>query len=668
MAVSSSSMRVVAPDRMQHVRSERRALLLRPLLPQRLRCASQRTIVGPGPQNGRQRTDTLTVHANMAYLGLGLGLGVAVGAALMALNKRTGRAPEIHMAPTVQNQMILSECPSLTDAYKVSLWMRNPHVETIFAALFRHISISIDHVVNYDRQLLKMGDGGQVSLDWLVGEAVGVLPRTAPVLILIPSLSAGSEHSHVAHMARSAAKSGIRPVVFNSRGMSNTPVITPKLYSASFTDDLRAVVKHVQEAWPSAQVTATGWGLGANILLRYLGEEGTGTPLRAAVSLANPFDIASCDASLSRGFNRVYNMEMVREMVELVARNKEVFNHRPNIDVVTTLESRTIREFDDALTTLSFGWDSVDQYYAASSSADAIPGIKIPTLCVQAANDPLVPYDALPIKRIEANENCILVTTPFGGHLGWTAGPTGIWGQPWTVKGVVEYIKTMTSNWAEMQRSLESRGMEATSKGALQDQAARMGVMLEQQRAAAEAREAEVAKLQEQLREAQEHMAAVQRAQEAAGEEAVAFRTRQQEWQHRMQAAQAELVELQKWIAASSEVTGGAAPQGSPQQQYQEQQQQRQWQKQATAAAAAREAELQELRQQLQAAQHQAWQTGSAYDAAAHEAAAARERQHELQGQLQSAQHELGSLRAWLNASTATAYNNGQRAHQSSGY
>jgi hypothetical protein len=59
----------------------------------------------------------------------------------------------------------------------------------------------------------------------------------------------------------------------------------------------------------------------------------------------------------------------------------------------------------------------VDDYYAGSCSADRIPDIKVPVLCVQADNDPIAPSHAIPFDRIKANENCILVTTPFGGEL-----------------------------------------------------------------------------------------------------------------------------------------------------------------------------------------------------------------------------------------------------------
>eukprot|EP00873_Tetraselmis_striata_P040455 jgi/Tetstr1/460719/TSEL_005906.t1 len=624
----------------------RRPALLRPL----------RSMRPPAPaRGGRRREPTTRVNANLAYIGLGLGVGVAVGMALASFNGNLGRKPEVYMAPTAQNKMIMEECPALTDTYRVSMWMRNKHVETIFAALFRHIFLSIEHYVRYERQELKLPDGGLVSLDWLAGETVNTLPRSAPVLILLPSLIAGSQNVYIAAVARRAARAGIRPVVLNSRGCAGTPVITPKIYSASATGDLRAMVKHVAEAWPAAPLLGAGWGIGANILLCYLGEEGDAAPLRAAISLANLFDLPAVDNNLKDGFHRtVYNHHYAKEMVDVVRRNVETFNHKEGLDVVTTLEATSIREFDEAITVPCFGWNSVDEYYAASSSAASIPHIKIPTLCIQAVNDPIVPFEAVPVDAIEANENCILVATPFGGHVGWT--PTGVFGEPWTAAGIVQYLTAMTNGWKEMQRTMEMRGMEAATKEALQEQAARMGSMLAQQRAAAEAREAEVAGLRKQLQAAQEHARSVQQAQALAASELEGFNHQQHEWQHRMAAAQAELAQLQKWIDMS-QVSPGTAGAGAAAHDASVRAEQ-------DRAAAATEAELHDLRQRLHAAQTEAQQADSAYHAAAREAQAASEREHELQARLQSAQHELGSLRAWLDASAAAASNGHAMPHQ----
>jgi predicted alpha/beta-fold hydrolase len=90
--------------------------------------------------------------------------------------------------------------------------------------------------VNYRREFLNTADGGIVALDWQhFGEGEQDLPEDAPVLILLPGLTGGSGCTYVRHCVLRMQRAGIRSVVFNSRGTSDSPVTTPQFYSASFT-------------------------------------------------------------------------------------------------------------------------------------------------------------------------------------------------------------------------------------------------------------------------------------------------------------------------------------------------------------------------------------------------------------------------------------------------
>eukprot|EP00241_Pyramimonas_parkeae_P010264 CAMPEP_0114255896 /NCGR_PEP_ID=MMETSP0058-20121206/17838_1 /TAXON_ID=36894 /ORGANISM="Pyramimonas parkeae, CCMP726" /LENGTH=262 /DNA_ID=CAMNT_0001370375 /DNA_START=186 /DNA_END=972 /DNA_ORIENTATION=+ len=109
-------------------------------------------------------------------------------------------------------------------------------------------------------------------------------------------------------------------------------------------------------------------------------------------------------------------------------------------DVDMAVNCPDIRSFDDSITRISFGFGSVDEYYQACSSANKIGNVAIPLLCIQAEDDPISVNDAVPHEEIKSNPNCLLVTTPTGGHLGWTAGENGPFQEPWTDKGVLEYF------------------------------------------------------------------------------------------------------------------------------------------------------------------------------------------------------------------------------------
>lgn len=312
----------------------------------------------------------------------------------------------------------------------------NRHVETIFAAFFRSLPD-----VTFRRECVRTKDDGAVALDWVAGDDRH-LPSLSPVLILLPGLTGGSEDTYVRHMLIRARKLGWRVVVFNSRGCANSPVTTPQFYSASFTGDLREVVSHVSGRYPKANLYAAGWSLGANILTRYLGEESSNCSLAGAVSLCNPFNLPIADEDFRKGFNNIYDRALANGLRKIFKRHASLFEDisgEYNIPMVAN--AKTVKEFDEGLTRVSFGFKSADDYYLNSSSSDSIKDVCIPLLCIQAANDPIAPARGIPHEDIQENQNCLLIVTPKGGHLGWVAGSEAPFGAPWTDPFVMDFLE-----------------------------------------------------------------------------------------------------------------------------------------------------------------------------------------------------------------------------------
>eukprot|EP00884_Botryococcus_braunii_P020406 jgi/Botrbrau1/7049/Bobra.0165s0072.1 len=149
------------------------------------------------------------------------------------------------------------------------------------------------------------------------------------------------------------------------------------------------------------------------------------------------------DKNFQVGFNRIYDRNLANSLRRIYSRHAHLFDgiggeYQPELAATC----RTIREFDDAITRVSFGWPSVDAYYAGSGSAAAVPNVAIPLLCIQAEDDPIAPRAAIPYEALESNPNCILVTTPGGGHLGWCAGSGGPFGAPWCDAPTVEFLNS----------------------------------------------------------------------------------------------------------------------------------------------------------------------------------------------------------------------------------
>ncbi|KAK9145744.1 hypothetical protein Sjap_005647 [Stephania japonica] len=263
-------------------------------------------------------------------------------------------------------------------AFPVVGWSR--HIETIFAAYFRSAP-AVDF--RYRRVCLRAPDDGAVAIDWAAGDDAR-LPADTPVLILMHGLSGGSGDSYVKHMFAEARRNGWRAVAYNGRGGGDSPVTTPQFYSASYTEDIRMVVKHVKTLYPSANVYAVGWSLGGNILVRYLGEESQNCPLSGAVSLCNPFNLVMADEDIRKGLNNIYDRAIANSLSKIFQKNRLLFEGiggEYNIDLADN--GKTIRDYDEAITRVTFGFKSVDEYYSKSCSSDSIKHVRIPLLCIQ---------------------------------------------------------------------------------------------------------------------------------------------------------------------------------------------------------------------------------------------------------------------------------------------
>ncbi|XP_009762643.1 embryogenesis-associated protein EMB8 [Nicotiana tabacum] len=338
----------------------------------------------------------------------------------------------------------------------------NRHIETIFAAFFRSVPD-----VRLRRECLRTKDDGSVALDWVSGDDRR-LPADSPLLILLPGLTGGSDDSYVRHMLMRARSKGWRVVVFNSRGCGDSPVTTPQFYSASFLGDIYEVVAHVSNRYPEANLYAIGWSLGANILVRYLGQESHSCLLSGAVSLCNPFNLVIADEDFHKGFNNVYDRALANSLRKIFKKHALLFEDMEGeFNISLAANAKTVREFDDGLTRVSFGFKSVDDYYSNSSSSNSIINVRTPLLCIQAANDPIAPSRGIPRKDIEENSNCLLIVTPKGGHLGWVAGSEAPRGCPWTdphVMDFLEHIEHGKSASAACANDLETMNSSVTDR------------------------------------------------------------------------------------------------------------------------------------------------------------------------------------------------------------
>ncbi len=310
-------------------------------------------------------------------------------------------------------------------------WLRNPHVQTLIAARKPrrwNYGWKLSEPIAFD-----LGRDGTVlgEASWQAGRAAN-----APLLFLMHGLEGSAQSHYLIGMSKKAWSAGFHTVRINTRNCGGTEYLTPTLYCAGLSQDVLAIVRHFRHNLGISRIYAAGVSLGANILLKFLGEQGDRgqESLQGAAVLSPPIDLAAGVKKMGEPQNWIYQRHFVSALIERMRRKIALF---PDMGDMRRIERiRTIYEFDDIVTAPHFSFGSADDYYRLASSGPLLKHIRVPTLIVQAKDDPLIPFEPFLMNGIEKNPFIKLLTPEYGGHTGFLgrklAGPGDLdayWGE-----------------------------------------------------------------------------------------------------------------------------------------------------------------------------------------------------------------------------------------------
>ncbi|KAI9746470.1 MAG: hypothetical protein M1818_000183 [Claussenomyces sp. TS43310] len=268
-----------------------------------------------------------------------------------------------------------------------------------------------------------------------------------PMLIALHGLSGGSYEIYLRHvLAPLIHEGGWEACVINSRGCAGHRITSSVLYNARATWDTRQTVKWLQEAFPNRPLFGIGFSLGANILTNYLGEEGDGCPLKAAVVVSNPWNLDAGNHALQRTWlgREVYSKTMGGNLKSLVALHKDQLKKNPKIDFASLEKITYLHEFDRAIQCPTWGYPTESAYYRDASSSDSLLAVRIPFFAVNAKDDPIAVNEALPYEEFKQNPHAVLCTTSLGGHLSWFEPFTG---HRWHARPCVNFLNKMAFDY-----------------------------------------------------------------------------------------------------------------------------------------------------------------------------------------------------------------------------
>lgn len=288
-------------------------------------------------------------------------------------------------------------------------------------------------------------------MDWLLAsdggssEIVGAISKDdpTPIVVIVPGLTSDSFSPYMKHLVHGVAKRGWNVVVSNHRGLGGISMTSDCFYNAGWTEDVREVVNYLYQEYPKAPLFAIGTSIGANVLVKYLGEEGENTPIAGAAAVCSPWDLVVGDRFINRKLvQRLYDRALAIGLKGYAQLHQSILTRVANWDGIE--KSCSVRDFDHHATRLVGKFETVDTYYRRCSSTSYVGSVSIPLLCISALDDPLCTKEAIPWDECRTNKNIVLATTTHGGHLAFFEGITAR--SLWWVGAVSEFLGVLRSS------------------------------------------------------------------------------------------------------------------------------------------------------------------------------------------------------------------------------
>lgn len=297
--------------------------------------------------------------------------------------------------------------------YRAPGWLPGGHAQTIYP---RFIGLAPQP---YRRERWECPDGDFIDLDW------NATPLSStdgqPVVAMFHGLEGNSQSHYAQALMQALQDIGRVGVIVHFRGCSGELNRLPRAYHAGDSEEIDWVLRRLKANYPDRPLCAVGVSLGGNALLKWLGEREAAAceVLQAAAAVSCPFDMSACGHHLASGFNRLYTQYFLRSLKDFAGKKLQahpgLFNERE------MRSARTLFEFDDIVTAPLHGFAGAADYWRHTSSKPWLGGIRVPTLLINAHNDPFMPAGVLPEKE-QLSQHVVAEYTEEGGHVGFVTG------------------------------------------------------------------------------------------------------------------------------------------------------------------------------------------------------------------------------------------------------
>jgi predicted alpha/beta-fold hydrolase len=297
-------------------------------------------------------------------------------------------------------------------SYRAPWWLPGGHLQTIYA----RYRCGVGHL-EYRRERWETPDGDFIDLDWIDSER-----NDAKLLVLFHGLEGCSRSHYALTFMAMARQRGWRGVVPHFRGCGGEANRLARFYHSGDAEEIDWILRRLKERYPLAQLFVLGVSLGGNMLLKWLGEQGVSACkiVQRAAGISVPVDLMAAAGVLDCGANKlIYTRHFVRMLKHKIL--KKIAVHGLQLDARRVRAASTFREIDDLYTAPVHGFKDAQDYWIRASSKPWLKHIEVPTLLINARNDPFLPRSAFPTQE-EVSAAVETLYPNYGGHAGFVSG------------------------------------------------------------------------------------------------------------------------------------------------------------------------------------------------------------------------------------------------------
>eukprot|EP00040_Diaphanoeca_grandis_P012444 m.63047 g.63047 ORF g.63047 m.63047 type:complete len:380 (+) comp23234_c0_seq1:160-1299(+) len=341
--------------------------------------------------------------------------GSAVGVA--ALNfKVPASPPQLHYHRCQHNDELIQKCPKLREQYSPTKWCSNAVLQLTVHTFKKRID---SENLKLSRQLLNHADGGTTALDWVEAPS-GSIPEytaTTPTVVLLHTITGKTDDCYgMGTLIKQLVHRGWRVVIHARRGCGDLKLTTPKFDLIGDSSDTQDAVDTVRKCTgANTPIAMVGLSAGSGALFKYLGDQGTDANVIGAVAVSPGYRVPDAYHNCSPFFGKILTKKLQEHFLQ---ENEPILTATPDLRAAydASMEATTLPGFVES-SFIFGGSETIDAHYANADAFRVSHNVAVPTLAINALDDPVCSSKNIQTHAFDSNHNLILATTPRGSHL-----------------------------------------------------------------------------------------------------------------------------------------------------------------------------------------------------------------------------------------------------------